>query len=397
MQRTFPLWLLSSSLLFCSLAFANDAETTPTADAVPLTSNPKGDKPKAPKAPVIPELQRIPDAKLLLTGLSKAIVPLYQELGTQSQALVKSSQAFCQDTNEESFQAVRQAWGEAMLAWQRTDALLFGPAIEEQIDFSINFYPPKKLIINGLLKSDKTLNPETLDASGVGGQGLSTLEFLLFSRDASDAEQLKRFQDEPRRCAYVQAASELLDKNIQTIVTAWTKEQFSYAEAFETAGEGSVLFVEPKEPIQMLVNKFHQSAEKLAKIRLEKPLGLGANPKNESRAHLSNAYQLDAWRSGYALKMAQASAQGLQAIFAGMTPWLEKQGHDEVKQKFDAALNELVSLDPNGKDPFALIKAEKFDDLDAYYKPALQLHRLVKNELAPAVGIQLGFNDNDGD
>lgn len=403
MQNHIPLWLLSGSLLLVTPVIADEqaqpSAPEPKAEAVPLMDNPKG--PPKPKVVEKPELERIPDAKMLLADLSQAIVPLYEQLGSASQQLAQESQTFCQNPDVASFEKLRQTWGNAMLAWQRTDALLFGPAIEEQVDFSINFYPPKKLIINKLLKSETPLTPDILDQNGVGGQGLSTLEFLLFDRSQTAEQMLAKFTDKTsgaQRCAYIQSASQLLDRYIQTIVESWTKEKFSYAEAFRTAGQGSVMFTEPREPIETLINKLHQSAEKLAKIRLEKPFGLAKSAKNEPRDVMTNAYQLDAWRSGYALKIAKANAEGLQVLIDnGLATWLDKQGKQDVTEKLQASLKTLLALPEPKKDPFDLIEAKEYAELDAFYQPALQLHRDVKNLLAPAVGIQLGFNDNDGD
>ncbi|OQX03306.1 MAG: hypothetical protein BWK73_39915, partial [Thiothrix lacustris] len=94
----------------------------------------------------------LPDAdKLLVQVVDGAIIPLYRELDVTANTLTQRSKTFCSEPSTESFKVLREGWGETLLAWHRTDALMFGPAIDDQIDFKVNFNPPKKAVINGLL------------------------------------------------------------------------------------------------------------------------------------------------------------------------------------------------------------------------------------------------------
>ena len=107
--------------------------------------------------------------------ITAGIQPLYRELEQRSQQLTQNSHDFCKDSSLEGFQTLQDAWGQTMLAWQRTDSLLFGPATAEQIDFHINFTPPKKQIIKGLLDSDKPITAESITAAGVGANARQPL------------------------------------------------------------------------------------------------------------------------------------------------------------------------------------------------------------------------------
>lgn len=386
--------------LLCSSLFILATGNSVAADAVqPQTV--------ASVQPIVAPGTPLPDIDSLLSNLvDGAIIPLYSELNTASQTLSSNSQTFCQATTPENFQQLRQAWGETMLAWQRTDALLFGPATEEQIDFSINFTPPKKLIINRLLKSEEQFSVELVDKSGVGGQGLSTLEFLLFDRDKSDTDVLAQFQGEQgqRRCEYVQAASELLQRNIGLITEPWLRKDNSYADAFRQA-EGSPIFSGPREAIDMFIGKLYQSAEKTAKQKLGIPLAKGATHAasgKDGEVH-TNAFRLPAWRSGYSVQVVRANLEGIQRLLkdGGLFTWLREHNDREVEKfiadSLEKRLDDFLKLPIPEGDVFAAVEKGDTSALDNYYHLGSDIQMGIKRQLAKVMGVQLGFNDNDGD
>lgn len=360
--------------------------------------------------PIVAPGTALPETEKLLGGLvDGAIIPLYTELEATGKILPEKSRAFCADVTAETFAAVRDAWGETLLAWERTDALLFGPAIEEQVDFAINFSPPKKLVINRLLTS--VANPLTVDMvakAGVGGQGLSTLEFLLFDRGKTDAQMLALFQGEAgqRRCDYVVAASELLYRNISKVTEPWLREENSYADAFRTA-RGSPVFVGPREAIDLLVGKLFQSAEKTARQKTGMPLGKGMmRPGSEGHQEpvgQGNPYKLAAWRSGYGIKVIRANMEGIQRILqeGGLLQWLrdnnERGAEKFVADMMEQRLGNYLNLPLPEADPFELIEQGKLNELNGYYFLGNDIQRGIKRQLARVMGVQLGFNDNDGD
>lgn len=357
-------------------------------------------------SPAVP----LTDAGQLLGKLvDNGIRPLYRELDAAGKQLEASSKTFCTDSNADNFKATRNAWGETLLAWQRTDALLFGPAVEEQIDFQVNFNPPKKSVINGLLKGTAELTPATIDEAGVGGMGLGTLEYLLFDHDKSEAQMLELFQGDKgkRRCAYVQAASELLQTKLHTVAEGWLQEGAdSYAEAFKTADKGNALFASAQQAVDTLVGKLYQSAEKTARKRIGNALGKGVELSGEGDQtvlNLSNAYQLEAWRSGYSVKVIRANVEGMQRILqdGGVLQWLRdhnREGAEKfVADTLEKHLTDYLKLPVPETDPFTLVSTGKGQELDAYFFTGTEIMNGIKLQLAKILGVQLGFNDNDGD
>lgn len=378
------------TLFFCLLLlpFSVLAETTPAPNpAVPLT-----------------------DAEQLLGKLvDDGIRPLYRELDVTGNTLAQRSKTFCAEPTAEHFKVLREGWGETLLAWHRTDALLFGPAVEEQMDFRINFNPPKKSVINGLLNGTEALTAASVDKAGVAAMGLGTLEFLLFEHDKSEADMLVLFQGDAgkRRCAYVEAASELLKTDLHTIADGWLQEgENSYASAFKTAHKGNGTFASTQQAIDLLVGKLYQSAEKTAKKRIGNALGKGVQLSGEGDQKMlnqSNAYQLESWRSGYSIKLIRANVQGMQRILrdGGLLQWLRdhnRAGAEKfVADAMEQRLDNYLKLPLPAADPFTLISNGQGKELDAYFFLGNDILNGVKLQLAKILGVNLGFNDNDGD
>lgn len=320
--------------------------------------------------------------------ISAGIQPLYRELEQASQQLTQNSEAFCKEPTLETLQQLREAWGNSMLAWQRTDTLLFGPATADQMDYHINFAPPKKQIVKGLLASDQALTPASVAAAGVGAQGLSTLEYLLFDREQTTAQLLSSFQDRQGRirCSYVQALSILLEQNIQKVTTPW----FS--------ADAAKQFTSNQELIDLLIGKSAQTLERINLKKLNTPLGTLDDKQ------LSHPYDLEAWRSGYSFKIIQANVEGLRRVYieGGFLAWIDKNFPSEATKTaviaFEKQLNDLIQMQLPAGDPFTIIEQKQATpELQELVQRARGLEMGVKRQLSVLAKAQLGFNDGDGD
>ncbi|MFZ1341956.1 imelysin family protein [Thiothrix eikelboomii] len=328
------------------------------------------------------------DAALIQQLVTAGIQPLYRELQQQSQQLTQTSTEFCSTPTLENFQKLRTAWGETLLAWQRTDLLLFGPAIAEQLDFQINFAPPKKQIIKNLLASDQAISQADIVAAGVGAQGLSSLEYVLFDREQTTEQLLAQFQEAQGsvRCSYVQAVSALLEQKITQLSKAW----------LET--DSTKFFTSNQEVIDLLIGKSYQTLEKINLKKIRLPFGM------MDEKQLSHPYELEAWRSGYSFKTIQANIEGISRVFidGGFLAWIDKtfpnDGTKLAVSAFEKQLKGLIQMQLPAGDPFTVVE----QNIESPVRRELiercrGLEMGIKRQLAIITQAQLGFNDNDGD
>ena len=350
--------------------------------------------------------ERLSDSEvrsLLKQVAQQSILPIYSELNNNAEHLVATTSQFCDEVDEQGLKRVRKAWSETLSSWQQATVFLFGPATEDSIDFSIYFHPVKKGVINGFLSKIQSeplasINKESVEQSGVGGQGLATVEYLLFDREQSEAEVLEQFTNEKtglKRCQYLLSVEALLAENIQKIYKAWDHERGNYSEAFYTGGEGSAYFTKAYQPMELLVNRLYQAIQAVEIKKLGVPLGLRGSRNGKHRVY---PYKLEAWRGGHSLQNVMSVLKGIERVFlnGGVLESLKAEGHGSLAVQLENQLSALLATKFASTDLFKLLENSP-KEVVTFYEKIKVFSSSVGNELAPALGVQLGFNQNDGD
>ena len=349
------------------------------------------------------QLSDIETRSLLRQVTLQSILPIYRELDNNAQNLVTTTRQFCDGPNERGLNKVRETWSETLSSWQRASPLLFGPATEDSIDFTIYFRPIKKAVINGFLnkiKADSTfsIDKEAVDLSGVGGQGLAALEYLLFDRKQADIAILSAYTDSKtgkQRCEYIVAIEELLASNVNTIVEAWEPDSGNYSEAFYTAGDGSAHFTKAYQPIELLVNRLYQAIQAVEIKQLGVPLGLQGSRTGKMQVY---PYKLEAWRSGHSLQNVMSVLQGFKRLLVdgGILEVLKKNKHKALALELEEQMNKILASKFKSEDLFQLLK-EPSAEVTIFHMQIKEFAGTIGSGLAPVLGVQLGFNQNDGD
>lgn len=327
------------------------------------------------------------DRRLLLTSISEnAMLPIFKGLRLSSLTLYEKTQFFCANKTDDSLIDLRRAWLGTASAWQQADSLLFGPTVDDNIDFAVYFLPIKKGIIKTLLIKDELLLKD-VDSAGVGAQGLGSLEYLLFSRELSLLDIQQSFANDPKRCNYLLRTTELLHENISTIAKQWEH----YGVQFGLAGNSSLYFFESEEAMILLINKIYQSAQKIS----NKKIGLLDSKRKIKK---STSYKLQAWRSGSSLEQVKANTMGINRILAEgkVLEWLKNQDKAKAAKEISQVIEEILNFKVVDTDLFEVLQKSP-DSLQILVKNTQKLTELIKTELAPSLGVDLGFNSNDGD
>ena len=146
-----------------------------------------------------------------------------------------------------------------------------------------------------------------------------------------------------------------------------------------------------QQALDTLVGKIYQSSEKNRKNRLGNPLGKGlisSGTNHDTVQNQSNAYQLEAWRSGYAIQSVRANMQGLQRLLVdgGILAQLKTQtANQALAEQLTTAIEAFLKLPVPETDPFELISQGKGAALDGYYQRAETIRSLIRTQLAPAM------------
>lgn len=311
----------------------------------------------------------------------QVLLPAHQQWHDRNAALVQAVKGFCEGDAERT--SVAQAFMASQQGWSYLQPLMVGPLSEGNRSWQVQFYPDKRNMVaqqaEALLDSHDPLTQQALDGASVVVQGLTAFEYVLFD-DSVDLQA-----DKARYCPMLMGIAHHQQGLSGEVMALWE----------ETGGMLAQLTDFP--------NDRYASAEDalggVLRVQitgvdvLKKKLG---TPMGRLNQGVAQPYQAEAWRSRQSVASLQASLAGAQAVWERVRS-LVSDG--ELAGKIDQAYAET-------RDKLEALPAPLFELVqDPANQPLLQdlyrsldtLETLQQAELASDLGIQIGFNANDGD
>ena len=298
------------------------------------------------------------------------ILPGYAAFAAAADALTLAAQESCSpDELKAPFNA---AWD----AWLGIAHIHMGPVEENGRTLAIAFWPdPKSLgakAQRALLTGDPAaLEPAAFADQSIAARGFPALERLLYSDLAKGADA----------CPLIRATAADLARLAHEVQAGWQGDA-GYAMALTGAGQpGNTLYLTEAEARQALFTQLASGLELVADQRLGRPLGTFDKPRPE---------RAEARLSGRSLRQVVLSLQALRALAASLSPQAIS-----TLAAFDRAITLAEGLDDpvlaGTSDPQARLKVE-------ILQQAVQAARdAALAELAPSLGVDIGFNSADGD
>lgn len=342
-----------------------------------------------------PPPQTTPEEVALSNTAHQLILPWHQAFVASTGELAQSLERFCQNPgNRGELNASRASWRSAMLDWQTLHLINFGPVMEDNQAWRIQFWPDTHnrvgQKVEALMGQDTPLSAETLASANVLVQGLSALEYLLFDPGKSELSALQS----PRVCAYLRAAGTNTHTVAQRLASGWASGEGNFVGTFLSAGANNLTFPSQKDVVAALVSAMVSNVE----VIKNKKLGdvFGGRPGTGR----INPYHLELWRSQCSLEAMQAEISANQRLFqTGLRPLLLAGNHKALARSIDDSFEQVTHslgelpkpLFSSVEQPAALPRFQKvFDQLG-------QLLGQLKRDVPAVLDLQLGFNANDGD
>lgn len=321
---------------------------------------------------------------------SGVLLPAYSNWLSADQQLAVSSQAFCADSADLS--ATRLAWHNAQSSWSALQPLLVGPLSEGNRAWQVQFWPDKKNLVarqvEALLQKNNALTAADLDKASVVVQGLSASEYLLFDTaiDLSQAAQKARY------CPLLIAIGTHQQTLANDILSQWQSADGMLAQLQQFP---NTRYADSQEAITDLL---HTQVTGLESMKKKLGTPLGRQTKGQPQP-----FQAEAWRSNASLSNLSASLNAAEQIWLGsptdgLRSLLNSQ-QSELAGRIDSAYQDTRQQLAALQQPLSQLLADDTgrQKLNALYDSLNTLHRLHETELAKSLGIQLGFNANDGD
>lgn len=292
------------------------------------------------------------------------IGPGYERFAAATQLLADTAAGTC------SVEAIIPRYHEAFDAWIAVAHFRIGPVEEDGRGLAIAFWPdPRGATEKGLgqlMASAAPLDADSFARQSVAVRGLFALDRLLFVR--SDA----------RGCALVRAVTRDLDRMADEILAEW----HGFARLLITAGEqGNTRFLTQDEAVQAVYTQIITGLEFNADTRLGRPMGTFERPRPErAEAHLS----------GRSLRNLRLSLAAIEGDMLALKPDIP---HTFIQMdRARAQAQQMTDTDFSGvASPEGRLKLEILQQT---------IHRVrdaAVDEIAPALGVNAGFNAADGD
>lgn len=271
---------------------------------------------------------------------------------------------------------LRQSFNAAFDAWAEIGFLHFGPAEDEGRTLAITFWPDPKALgakaQRALLRGDPAdLEPARFAQQSVAARGLSGLERLLYSAEPPGADL----------CPLIRATATDLARLAREIDTGW-QDDSGFASLLLTAGAPeNTRYLSPEEARQALFTQLMAGLEFVSDQRLGRPLGTTERPRPEwAENRLSARSQ----------RNVALSLQGMRRLAAALTP----EASDTLTA-FDRAIALAGQLDD--PDFAAVATPEGRLKLEILQNAVRAIRAAAMAEMAPALGVGIGFNAQDGD
>ncbi len=310
------------------------------------------------------------------------IAPGYQALATHAQRLEQELDIACAGDALFGTGGVRQAYKDALASWMKVQHIRFGPAMADDRFYRFQYWPDKhgqgaKQIRRRLAGPlGKIPSRQTIGRSSVALQGFPALERILFNKAPVKPEQ------RAKACKLADA----IGFNLSKMATQTTADWQSYAPS------------DPQTVVDALLRKVIEQLQIITSLKLTRPLGKSVEAARPRRA--------ESWRSRSSLSNIKANLLGLRDLLAGsdshqgLASVLANEGEtlglrDAMIEQltygitriegYQFSLHDAVSM-PEGREAMIFLNSH-----------LVGLRELIFEQLAPALGVNLGFNAQDGD
>jgi predicted lipoprotein len=332
--------------------------------------------------------------RVLLQGLGEQVfVPRYVEFEARAEEVRARGETFCEDPNDETLGAVRDAWWAARAPWKRNETVAFGPyAPPDSFGAAIDFWPCRSASADAVLDGTDPIDANLL---GAAAKGLPVFEYLIYdpARDpvASAAA-------EPRFCEYLGVVGTDLAADATAIRAAWDPAEGDFLGELVEAGRGSETYDSIEMALGEVVNRLVYDLEAARGEKLGVPLGTktGGTPQPDSA---------ESRFSGRSLEDVRDSLRGVEEVVFGaaldepasLAGYLEGIGRDdlvpELRAAFDAAYAALDAVPEPLTD--AVVSAP--ESVQAAIDALGVVQVLIQTDVINAMGLMLTFTDADGD
>ncbi|MEO8589196.1 MAG: imelysin family protein [Flavobacteriales bacterium] len=209
----------------------------------------------------------------------------YADLAQRSQQLRDHIVTFSTSLSDADLALCEQQWRDTRSSWERSEAMLFGPAATDNIDPRIDTWPVNFVDLEAQLSSGNTFSSEYIAALEDALKGFHPIEYLLFGANGDKTAA----QFTPRELEYITALANDLASLTTTLYNSWDPANSgNYSNVFTTAGSGSAVYDTQRAAFEELVNAMAGICDEVANGKMGEVL-LAQDPTLEESPFAKNS------------------------------------------------------------------------------------------------------------
>jgi hypothetical protein len=339
------------------------------------------------------------DRMALLDNYGEAIIlPVYETLEADVNALDASAQAFVEAPSEATLDAVRADLKAARMAWQGASLFQFGPAGSLTLRSALNTYPTdEQKIDDNVASGDYSLGSVDDRAAG----GFPALGYLLYGVGETDAEIIDAYASGANadgHGTYLLDNVAFVQQNVEQVVTEWSPEGGDYLGTFTSEANAGT---DVGSSLGMVINAYVKHYERYLR---DGKIGIPAGVRS---AGVPRPASTEAAHGGYSLDLALANLQATKRLYLGETPDgqdglglddnLEALGAGDLDTEIVTALDEAISALQTLSDPLSNQIESNNDPVLTAFQEMQGVVVLLKADMTSVLGVTITFQDNDGD
>lgn len=236
-------------------------------------------------SPTTPTPEGFTTASVLDAFASNVAQDNYADLAQRSLQLRAYIIAFAGSQSDADLALCKQQWRDTRFSWERSEAMLFGPAATENIDPRIDTWPVNFVDLEAQLSSGNTFTSEYITALEDALKGFHPIEYLLFG--ANGDKTAAEFT--PRQLEYLSALANDLTALTGDLHTGWDPASANnYSGIFISAGSGSSVYTTQRSAFEELVNAMAGICDEVANGKMHEVL-IAQDPTLEESPFAKNS------------------------------------------------------------------------------------------------------------
>ena len=318
-------------------------------------------------------------------------LPGYRKLAAATEAFATASEAFCAEASDAGLAQLRARFHDTMDAWMGVQHLRFGPVESFNRAHRFYFWPQARAKVADAVaeivaeREDAAALAARIESANVAVQGLLAAEVLLH-----DARYLGA---DARGCGLLAAVTANMSAMAAGILADWREGDGAFASLMAAPGPDNPQFEDHADGTLAFFQGLHDSLQLIHDVKLKPVIGESAQQVRPvlAESRLSGRSQRNIAVTLEALQALYISEGGLGSLTAVADPKLDDLMHKAFRLTLATAQSLGGPVENAAADAARRPKAEKLA------KQVRALRQIVRDRLAPALGLAVGFNALDGD